>query len=170
MGGTVYILVGPPGIGKSTLIRNNMLPDDVRVSMDDLQHMLGGGRYDNYRPELKPLYHAVEHGIITAALLGGRSVYVDRTNMDRAHRARYVTIGRLMGAAVCCWDLCGDTEPDIETLVRRRMEGARGIPEEKWREVICKMVEAYEPPDPSEGMVVERIQPLMLGLPPCSNG
>lgn len=85
----LYIMVGLPGSGKTTYIKNN-LPDVVRVSHDDIYKMLN----QKYNHEWKTLYHFIERQIIEEALFQQLDVVIDRTCMDKRTRSRFITYGK----------------------------------------------------------------------------
>jgi len=99
---TLYILVGPPGSGKSWYARHE-LPGVFRVSQDEM-----GKR------------HLEEFG---QAIAQGRDTVVDRMNFDRLQRARYIAAARKQGyRIVCVWF-------DVDAPVcLRRLASRKGHP------------------------------------------
>lgn len=149
---TLFILIGPPGIGKTLYCCRHMGSRDVRVSMDDLQQMMGGDRYGNYRPGLKDIYRTTETHVVREALMAGHDVWLDRTNMDRKRRQRYVrTAQSVAGTILTAVNFMAFNRPNDSWLLHRRMRDDRGVPKEKWNEVISNMIENYEPPRRDEG-------------------
>lgn len=149
---TLYLLIGPPGVGKTTFCSSHMNERDVRISMDDLQQMMGGDRYTNYRPELKNIYKNAELSMMKDALMAGHDVWLDRTNMDRSRRKRYILVADILAAAnVRAVNFMAFTPPHVNWLLDRRMLVSRGVPEEQWKDVIEKMLAAYEVPTLDEG-------------------
>lgn len=92
----LYILIGPIGAGKSTFARKMYLrnPDrTIRICLDDIIQMTS---FYNYDPELDDFYRDIETSAIVKALLRGMDVIVDRTNLTRRHRERFIRIGKIM--------------------------------------------------------------------------
>lgn len=144
----LHLMIGPPGAGKTTFVRRHMDKADVRVSMDEIQAMMGA-EYGNYRAMLKPVYHAAETALITHALLQNRDVWVDRTNVEARRRRRYVDLAHTLKATVTAHDLCGKFSTD--DLVKRRMTDPRGVTEAEWQGVIAMMRQQYNLPNLKEG-------------------
>ena len=87
---TVYILIGLPGSGKTTYAKELIEKDPentLRISMDDILQMVSFYRFirDN-----APLYREFEFSIYITALVRGFNVVVDRTNVDRETRKRFI--------------------------------------------------------------------------------
>lgn len=149
----LYILIGPPGAGKTTYCRKHMGELGVRISMDDLQTMMGGGEYGNYRSDLKPVYQNVEMTAIQFALSRGFDVWLDRTNMDRERRSRYIKDIRRLSLRV--WIVAMNfmvfQRPTDDWLYYRRMQDDRDISAKRWKKVIEDMLKKYESPEFNEG-------------------
>lgn len=152
---TLYLLVGPPGVGKTCYCRERIDDRDVRVSMDDITGMMGA-----YRIELRPIYKEAEKLIILSALKDGRDVWLDRTNMDKKRRVGYVEMLRevkpkriivlnFMPAVVHRFPVEINR---ITFLLSRRIKDQRGVSQEQWRKVIRDMLSSYEEPTTDEGV------------------
>lgn len=148
------ILVGNIGCGKSTYAQgkvrlakkmNNKL---VVVNMDSIQQMIGGGLYDQYDKDKKDVYWAAEEKIINESLERGFSVIVDRTNMDKKTRKRFIDMGKkYWWVKIRCLDWGPGTVLDLE----RRCNDPRGTSEKKWNNIFSYMQGAYEEPVKDEG-------------------
>lgn len=90
--GQLYVLVGWPGSGKTTYIRER-LSSAARVCHDDLYRMISGA----YWSDLRLLYHGAENDIIRAALSLGLDVAVDRTCLDLKTRQRFISLAAEAG-------------------------------------------------------------------------
>jgi predicted kinase len=141
------ILVGNIGCGKSTFAailarRKNA----VIVNMDTIQQMVAGGEYGAYDKEKKRVYQETEDTIIRTALYDGFNVVIDRTNMDKKRRKRFIDIGKKY-TEVICYDWGEGNPKDIF----KRIKSPRGIPEKQWSEVFDYMCKSYEKPTLAEG-------------------
>ncbi len=86
----IFILIGLPGSGKTTLARELVSEDPlhtIRVSMDDILQMT---TFYNFIRENVHLYHEFETSMYITAITRGFSVIVDRTNIDRGTRKRFL--------------------------------------------------------------------------------
>ncbi len=141
------ICIGNIGSGKSLLASKLAKMGHVVVNMDSISRMFGGGEYGLYDSKKKEVYHDTETCAIESALENGFSVVVDRTNMDRKRRRRFLEIGKKYGAKIIAYDWgAGDTPG-----VNRRIKTPNGIPSETWTAVYKFMKESYEPPSLEEG-------------------
>ena len=143
----VNIFIGNIGSGKSVLARKLAYQGSVIFNMDAFQQMVAGGEYGAYDPSKKDIYQEAENLTIRKALESGLSVVIDRTNMDRKRRQRFIEIGKEYGAKVIanCWG------PGTGQNMANRMKSSRGIPEKQWLEVFTFMQKSYEPPNLEEG-------------------
>jgi hypothetical protein len=142
------ILVGNIGCGKSWYAQQKAKKGDVVVNMDSIQQMISGGLYDMYDREKKDIYWAAEEKVICESLERGFSVIVDRTNMDKKRRKRFIDIGKkYWWVKIRCLDWGSG---DISDL-KRRLDNPRGIAEGKWINIFSSMQESYEKPTKEEG-------------------
>lgn len=141
------ILVGNVGSGKSTIARKLAHLGNAVVNMDSIQESISGGIYGAYDPEKKKIYQKIEDTTIEETLKSGMSVCIDRTNMDKKRRSRFIEIGKKYTNNIKCFDFgCGTDE-----MLKRRLKDTRGVPEKTWYKVFESMRESYEKPDTSEG-------------------
>lgn len=146
-----YILIGPPGSGKTTYCRDHMGPKDVRVCMDDIQQMMGGGIYDNYRQDLRGVYEHLEKAAILKCMEVGRDVWLDRTCMAASRRARYIRMVKMYKPKITAINFV-ELGLSRAELLERRMSDPRGITKAKWASFIGQMFKTYNPPQESEGI------------------
>jgi len=147
MGTGLTVFTGNIGCGKSLLASKLAKMGTVIVNMDSIQQMVSGGAYGQYDKEKKDVYWAAENATIEAALKSNLSVVIDRTNMDRKRRERFIAIGKKYGAKIVSYNWGAGTEHDLQ----RRLENCRGVSEETWRSVFEYMQKSYEPPSVGEG-------------------
>ncbi len=141
------ICIGNIGTGKSLLASKFAKMGYAVVNMDALQTMFGGGEYGLYDKEKVDVYHATENAAIESALRAGISVVVDRTNMDRKRRERFIQIGKKHAAKIISYDW----GPGDEKSFFRRAYSPHGVPATTWSDVHDYMEKSYEPPSLDEG-------------------
>lgn len=141
------VCIGNIGCGKSLLASKFAKMGHVVVNMDLISKMVGGGEYGLYDSKKKEVYHNAEETIIETALKNGFSMVVDRTNMDRKRRERFIDIGKKYAAEIVAYDW----GPGDDDALLRRMEKPNGIPIETWKNVYKFMVKSYESPSLEEG-------------------
>lgn len=151
---TLTILIGNVGCGKSTYARysvkmaQKMDNNVVSVNMDSIQQMISGGQYGNYDPKKKNIYQAIEEKAICESLERDISVIIDRTNMDKKRRKRFVDIGkRYPHVEIRCLDWGEGSSEEL----KRRIANPRGIDPDKWLNVWKNMKISYEKPTKEEG-------------------
>ena len=98
---TISMLVGNIGEGKS-LIASKLakLFADTVVNMDAIQRSVAAGEYDAYDQNKKEVYRAAEEALIETSLKKGISVVIDRTNIDRKNRERFMKMADKYAATV----------------------------------------------------------------------
>lgn len=145
---TLGIFIGNIGTGKSTIAAKLAKKGSVVFNMDSYQQMLAGGEYGAYDEQKKDIYRKGEEATISVALDAGLSVVVDRTNMDRKRRERFIRLGQQYGAKITAWDF--GIGHDNYSL-GRRLKHPHGIPARVWFEVSARMARSYDPPSLDEG-------------------
>ncbi len=139
----VYVMIGLPGAGKDTWIRNN-LPDCKCIACrDDIRVELGlCGQDEKFAgtPEQENLVT----GIFNTKLRGyaelGQDIVINNTNLKRRYRMQYKSLLKHFPVK---WIYVIVTAPSIEDNISRR-QGQ--IPPE----IIRRMSDSYEPPTPDE--------------------
>ncbi len=84
---TVTVFVGFPASRKTTYCRE-FHAFDVRVCIEDIHNSMS----QEYRLEWKRLYSSIEEKIITEALKYRLNIVIDRTNLDKRRRKRFLDI------------------------------------------------------------------------------
>jgi predicted kinase len=147
----MIILTGNVGSGKSFLASKLAVWGAVVVNMDSIVKMVLGGRYDVYDPNKKDVYRRIEEEAIRAGIESGNEVVVDRTNMDRKTRSRYINIAKSCGSLVTCYDF-GSGKGLFDKLIERRAKNQRNVTIRRWEKIISHFSEIYEPPSEDEGI------------------
>jgi predicted kinase len=144
----LHIMVGNVGCGKST--RAHKLAERsgaVVICMDEIQKMVAGGDYGAYDPNKRDLYQTIEETAFTKSMVMGLDIVIDRTNMDRRTREKWIAMARSGGYHVCIHDFGSGTEEHL----KRRQDDPRGVMPETWQGVFDAMKAKYERPENAEG-------------------
>jgi len=149
MANCVWILVGPIAAGKSSHCGWAAKHGKIIINDDAIVELVHGGDYLLYDKSLKPFYKSIENYILQAALLAGRDVIIDRPNVKRSTRARYISIATAMGAEVVAVLFPWGTD---EEHARRRMAfDSRGLDYDYWLRACQWHRKFYEAPALEEG-------------------
>lgn len=144
-----YILVGPPGVGKSTWIRNEFSGTKYVLSTDDIIQDFAdhdGKTYNEVFTKYIKIADEMMWALFKAYLDKELSpIIVDRTNMNRKSRARFIKRFKNRGYTVHAVVF---PKPDDEEYERRlNSRPGKTIP---W-EVINGMLAAFQMPSTDEG-------------------
>jgi predicted kinase len=129
----VVVLVGPPGAGKSTWSQVHGA-GAVHVSQDAVIDAVTPHGFEH---AYRPVYRAAEDAIARAALAGGHTVIVDRTNRTAAHRARWIRVAGECARPVIAVEL--NTPHDVCRMRNRRREGPRRVSEPRMDRMLAAM-------------------------------
>lgn len=146
----IELLCGPIASGKSTYARKRAETGAIIVNDDAIVLALHAGDYNLYRPELKPIYKAIECTIIHTSLAMGKQVVIDRTNHTRNMRARYIAIAKSLDYQINVIMFNGWKNPK-EMAYMRWSSDNRGLSLDRWREVANRHLRQLEWPNLDEG-------------------
>jgi len=145
---TVYLLVGPPGAGKTTFVswelvgKGRVRPTDV-LSPDGL--LYADGRYEWTRERVGRAWAEVR-GDYEALLATGRDLVLDATFVRRQDRRPWLELAREAGHRVVAVFVSVPSEVLVERDRAREEHGKRvGVT------VIHRFWKALEPPELGEG-------------------
>jgi predicted kinase len=126
---TLTILRGISGSGKSTWARNQ---NGVVVSRDDLRTALFGAGYHKSAPtrESEEIVTSMEHAAIKQALLAGKDVISDNTNLRPKFAQAIADIGYALGAEVVVKSFPVSLRVALAANRKRSAEGGRNVPED----------------------------------------
>lgn len=133
----MYVLVGLPGAGKSTLCKGMSA---VVLSSDAVRAELWGDEavQRDARKVFAVVYTRAKH-----ALMEGKDVIIDATNITRKARKQAIMVAQSCGVeCVAMIAVC-----DAETAWQRNASRSRVVP----REAFDKMVARYSAPSTDEG-------------------
>ena len=144
----LIMYVGNIGQGKSLISSKLAKQGKVIVNMDSILLMVHGGEYGLFDPAKKEIYRSAEEAVIRSSLEKGFDVVVDRTNMKRERRLKFIELARKYTDQIECYHF---GKGDKELCLKNRMKKPRGIPRETWEMVYRKMADSYEEPLEDEG-------------------
>jgi hypothetical protein len=145
----VFIFIGPICSGKSTKAKEAAANGCIVINDDAIVAMCHGGLYGSYSKSLKHLYKSIEMGMLNSALSLGRDVIVDRPNMGRLARARFIAAAKSLDASVH-GVLFPNEGPRIHAQ-RRHQHDSRGLDLEHWVRAAHRHQEMWEHPTYQEG-------------------
>lgn len=146
---TCVILIGFPGVGKSTWISNNKnSPRSMVVSTDDIITQVAdshGFTYDEVFKDLIGFAERVFYRNIDIAISGNFNLYVDRTNLTVKGRKKLIDLMKPHGYK---FEAVVFSQPDKKEWDRRlQSRPGKNI---SW-DIINDMIKRYEAPNFDEG-------------------
>lgn len=123
----LIITRGLPASGKTTMAREFVKSDPVRrvrVNRDDIRQMFTDYAHVGGRSGTEPAVRAARNKLISAALLAGRDVICDDTNLESKTVRELHVLALTHGAELKIWNLCH--VPLDECITRDNARIARG--------------------------------------------
>ena len=145
---SVHMMIGNIRSGKSEFAEHlsKTIDNAVVVDMDSITEMFHKG-YGSYKESMKTLYQKTEETAIKTALENNIDVIIDRTNVDKKRRAKFIEICKNYTDEIIAYQFPVNTKH----LIKQRMDGGRGVSQKTWDSVADRMWCAFEEPDISEG-------------------
>ena len=150
----LIIMCGNIGSGKSTLAAKYANRGYVIVNLDSLRTSMQGGHYyiDNQKTGL---YNAIECCIIKNAIDRNMSIVIDKTNMTRNSRLKYIHM--IKESSNLYNIICYDFGPGNHSSLSRRIRNSNQTPPEVWEKVHQMMTRSYQAPASDEGFEMKYI-------------
>jgi predicted kinase len=145
----VQILIGNIASGKSTWSASRAKEDFLIVSSDLISSAVHGGVYTKWSEDCRDLYNEIESTIAWTALELGRSVVIDKTNVTKRAREKWINMSRSFGAR-CEAILFPFCHPDKHAHARFNSD-SRGVTFERWKQVANDFDNSYQEPTLDEG-------------------
>lgn len=145
----IEVLVGMIGTGKTTYAKDRALEGAHVVCRDQLEEMFTAGTKKYHSPTW--LIHATEEKIVELSAYNQRSIVIDRTNLNRKTRKRWLQIASRFQTDI----IAVVFPPEFPWVCAKRRfdHDPRGVSLEKWEEVARKQCfESHDwPVIPEEG-------------------
>ena len=145
----ISLLVGNIASGKSTFSSLAALHGSIIVNDDDIVNMIHGGNYTLYSEHLKPLYKSIENHIVGISIALGKNVVIDRPNVTRLSRQRYIGLAASLDVPVNA--IVFPFSHPTEHADRRFYSDNRNKTLRSWQETANRLSMTYEPISEDEG-------------------
>lgn len=144
------ILVGMIASGKSTYTKKRAKEGAIIVNDDIIVNCVHGDIHTMYSRDLKPLYRGIESLIIHGAALAGRDIVIDRPNVKKETRQRYIEIAKSLDyCKIEC--VIFNMESPYTHAMRRTNSDCRGYDFGYWLNVANYHFNMYITPDIGDG-------------------
>ena len=154
---TLYVMIGLPGSGKSTWIKNHCGENSIIISSDDLREKIFK---DVNNQENNAKVFTTMRELTFEALTNNKSVYYDATNVTRKNRQSILDF--IKSNHIECRKVAVIVETPYEECLRRNSIRNRHVPEH----VIKNMMERFELPLINEGfdeiLEIKSVEPTKL--------
>lgn len=147
--GKLILTMGNIASGKSTWCRQQAAKGAVIVCNDDITTMVHGGAYE-YDDALKPVYKAIEIAAVTAGLVAGKTVIIDRLNHTKDQRKKWIGLASAFDVESHAI-IFPHEDPKIHAK-RRFDSDSRGRSYDKWLGVAKWYYDNFEYPTLDEGL------------------
>ena len=138
----IYLPIGLPGSGKSTWAIEKAKNDinTIIISKDNIREMIKGEYvFDN---RLEPLVTKITLSAFAETIQNNNDIILDETNLTK--KVRNFWINEAKNINEDC-EIIYVIFPERNDLLERRMRKDRGYSKEKWKEVISKLKEIFQP-------------------------
>ena len=134
--------IGLPGSGKSTWAIKKAKKDinTIIISKDNIREMLKGEYIFDDR--LEPLVTKITVNAFIEAIYNNNDIILDETNLTK--RVRNFWTNEAKNLNEDC-EIVYVIFPEREDLLERRMRKDRGYSKEKWKKVISKLKDIFQP-------------------------
>lgn len=139
----IYVMIGLPGAGKDTWIKNNLPNIECVVCRDDIRAELGycsSGEKIVGTPEQENIVTNTFNTALLMQVRSGKDVVINNTNLRKKYRMQY---HRLLKDFDLNWVYIVIKAPSLQDNIKRR---SGQIPPE----VFERLEKSYEPPTPDE--------------------
>lgn len=148
----IYLMIGCPGVGKSTFIRHERFQNSVVLSSDSYIEEYAKEKNSTYSDVFKEAVDGAVSNFYRELDLhlraGTVSLIIDRTNLTKSSRKQFIDLSRHHGYEIYAIDLNAIVTENPEEWRRRiRSRADKEIP----NFVLERMSKSYEKPTPDEG-------------------
>ena len=138
------------GCGKSTLSAKYAKDGYLVLNDDSIVNAVHGNNYLLYNKKHKSLYKHIGNTIFAFAAATNTNLIIDRTNLSKETRARYLSMAREFGMTAKCI-LFEPTKTPEEYALKRFNSDSRGATLETWNKVAKEHISQYTKPTVEEG-------------------
>ena len=115
------------------------------INDDAITTMIGGGDYNLYDKDKKPIYKCLKYTGVRLLIGQGFNTVVDMPNMNEEKRKGFIRIGKCYNAKIIAYDWGPGNLENLE----RRLLNHRGY--DNWRAAFNRKFTEYEEPSLDEG-------------------
>lgn len=147
----LYILVGPPGIGKTTWIAKHFNPEDVYIISYDNAKEAILKKHKVFNSLINKQVEALVEAQFAGAANCNKDIIIDNPSLKKSHRANLLSklnLGEKSYKKIAViFIFQGFEDLVIQNMLRRKELTGKGIKEQ----ALFKLMEGYEPVSNCEG-------------------